>query len=78
MGLMELNNRLQDPLCAPWLSGIFPTDTQRNTRFSINFFTSIGLGGLTDNMRAQLKEMQRQLLLARNAVRSLLNRCLRG
>jgi len=27
--------------------GIFPKDSPKNTRFSINFFTSIGLGGLT-------------------------------
>ena len=26
-------------------------------RFSINFFTSIGLGGLTDNMREHLANM---------------------
>ena len=30
-------------------------DTPRNMRFSINFFTSIGLGGLTDDMREHLK-----------------------
>lgn len=27
--------------------GIFPKDNPKSTRFSINFFTSIGLGGLT-------------------------------
>jgi pre-mRNA-splicing factor CWC22 len=32
-------------------------DTVRNMRFSINFFTSIGLGGLTDNMREHLANM---------------------
>ena len=32
-------------------------DTARNIRFSINFFTSIGLGGLTDKMRADLAAM---------------------
>lgn len=55
MGLQSLNDRLQDPDCAMWFYGIFPRDTPRNMRFSINFFTSIGLGGLTDNMRAYLK-----------------------
>lgn len=34
-------------------------DTPRNMRFSINFFTSIGLGGLTDNMREHLKNIPR-------------------
>lgn len=28
-------------------SGLFPRDDPRNTRFAINFFTTIGLGGLT-------------------------------
>ena len=55
MGLQSLNERLQDPDCSMWFFGIFPKDTPRNMRFSINFFTSIGLGGLTDEMRAYLK-----------------------
>ena len=55
MGLQSLNERLQDPDCALWFTGIFPKDSPRNMRFSINFFTSIGLGGLTDEMRAYLK-----------------------
>ncbi len=55
MGLAKLNGRLTDPLCAPWFEGLFPRDSPRNMRFSINFFTSIGLGGLTDALRAHLK-----------------------
>jgi pre-mRNA-splicing factor CWC22 len=27
--------------------GVFPRDNPKNARFAINFFTSIGLGGLT-------------------------------
>ena len=27
--------------------GILPRDNPKNTRFAINFFTTIGLGGLT-------------------------------
>jgi hypothetical protein len=30
-----------------YFDGIFPRDTEENTEFAINFFTSIGLGGLT-------------------------------
>jgi len=30
----------------PYFEGLFPRDNPRDTRFSINFFTSIGLGGL--------------------------------
>merc|ERR1719203_1914268 len=35
--------------------GLFPRDNPRDTRFSINFFTSIGLGGLTEDLRSHLK-----------------------
>ena len=45
MGLVALKQRLEDPECAPWFAGVFPTDAPRHMRFAINFFTSIGLGG---------------------------------
>ena len=38
-----------------FFEGIFPKDNPKNTRFAINFFTSIGLGGLTDELREFLK-----------------------
>ena len=57
MGLKTLNERLQDPMAQPWVQGVFPRDTPRNMRFAINFFTSIGLGGVTDALRAHLKDM---------------------
>jgi pre-mRNA-splicing factor CWC22 len=66
MGLKDLNTRLEDPACAQWFEGIFPQDTPRNMRFSINFFTSIGLGGLTDRMREVLKELPK-LIAAQQA-----------
>jgi len=31
----------------PFYEGLMPRDNPRDTRFAINFFTSIGLGGLT-------------------------------
>jgi pre-mRNA-splicing factor CWC22 len=61
MGLRSLNARLQDPDCAPWFGNLFPRDTPRNMRFSINFFTSIGLGGLTDALRKHLAELPKIL-----------------
>uniref|UniRef100_A0A7N8WU15 Pre-mRNA-splicing factor CWC22 homolog n=1 Tax=Mastacembelus armatus TaxID=205130 RepID=A0A7N8WU15_9TELE len=47
MGLPKLNQRLKDTTLQPFFEGLFPRDNPRNTRFAINFFTSIGLGGLT-------------------------------
>lgn len=47
IGLSDLNKRLNDATLAPHFEGLFPRDHPKKTRFSINFFTSIGLGGLT-------------------------------
>ncbi|CAG9784701.1 unnamed protein product [Diatraea saccharalis] len=61
MGLKKLNDRLKDPTLQDAFSGIFPRDNPKNTRFSINFFTSIGLGGLTDELREHLKQMPKNV-----------------
>lgn len=57
MGLATLIERFNDEYMADIFSGLFPRDNPRNTRFAINFFTSIGLGGLTDGLRDHLKEL---------------------
>ncbi|PSN47549.1 Pre-mRNA-splicing factor CWC22 [Blattella germanica] len=55
MGLTKLNERVKDPTLQTAFDGLFPRDDPKNTRFAINFFTSIGLGGLTDELRDHLK-----------------------
>lgn len=40
-------------------AGLFPRNNPRDTRFAINFFTSIGLGGLTDDLREHLKVLSK-------------------
>ncbi|KAM9061490.1 LOW QUALITY PROTEIN: pre-mRNA-splicing factor CWC22 homolog [Sarcophilus harrisii] len=55
MGLPRLNARLKDETLQTFLEGLLPRDHPRNTRFAINFFTCIGLGGLTDELREHLK-----------------------
>ncbi|KAK6622848.1 hypothetical protein RUM43_008691 [Polyplax serrata] len=55
MGLMKLNERVKDVTLQEAFCGLFPRDNPKNTRFAINFFTSIGLGGLTDDLREHLK-----------------------
>lgn len=47
LGLKELNARLQAPELRSELVGMFPRDNSNDVRFAINFYTSIGLGGLT-------------------------------
>ena len=57
LGIRLLNERLNDPTMQESFESIFPKDNPKNTRFCINFFTSIGLGGLTENLREYLKNM---------------------
>jgi hypothetical protein len=58
MGLVKLNQRLAEPSLQEYFSGIFPSDSMANMRFSINFFTSIGLGGITDRQRELYKQVR--------------------
>ncbi|RMD39961.1 hypothetical protein DV735_g5185, partial [Chaetothyriales sp. CBS 134920] len=41
LGLPKLQERMRDEILRPSFDGLFPTDNPRNTRFSINYFTSI-------------------------------------
>ncbi|XP_028740437.1 LOW QUALITY PROTEIN: pre-mRNA-splicing factor CWC22 homolog [Peromyscus leucopus] len=62
MGLPKLNARLKDETLQPFFEGLLPRDNPRNTRFAINFFTSIGLGGLTDELREHLKNIPKVII----------------
>jgi len=55
LSMKTLQERLRDPILRPHFEGLFPVDNPRNTRFSINYFTSIGMGGSTEEMREHLK-----------------------
>ncbi|THG16266.1 hypothetical protein TEA_014038 [Camellia sinensis var. sinensis] len=44
LGIHLLTERLTDPTMQDSFESIFPKDDPKNTRFSINFFMSIGLG----------------------------------
>ncbi|XVE83426.1 hypothetical protein DITRI_Ditri16bG0087900 [Diplodiscus trichospermus] len=62
LGIRRLNERLSDPTMQDSFESIFPRDNPKNTRFSINFFTSIGLGGITENLREYLKNLPRLIM----------------
>lgn len=47
LGLKELNERFNNPELRTVIVGMFPVDNSNDVRFAINFYTSIGLGGLT-------------------------------
>uniref|UniRef100_A0A672FLD2 Pre-mRNA-splicing factor CWC22 homolog n=1 Tax=Salarias fasciatus TaxID=181472 RepID=A0A672FLD2_SALFA len=70
MGLPKLNQRLKDITLQPFFEGLFPRDNPRNTRFAINFFTSIGLGGLTDELREHLKNAPKMIMTQNQEVGS--------
>ena len=57
VGMKGLTARFKADELQPALAGMFPTDDPKNTRFSINFFTAIGMGALTEGMREYLKNM---------------------
>ena len=44
------------------MEGVFPRDSIESARFSVNFFTSIGLGHVTEELREFLKEAPMILL----------------
>ncbi|KAL9102988.1 MAG: hypothetical protein Q9187_009062 [Circinaria calcarea] len=69
MGMARLQARLRDDVLRSSFDGIFPMDNPRNTRFSINYFTSIGMGGVTEEMREHLKNMPQPVIPALSAVK---------
>ncbi|KAJ5156954.1 Pre-mRNA-splicing factor cwc22 [Penicillium canariense] len=64
LGLPGLQVRFRDNVLRPSFEGLFPTENPRHTRFSINYFTSIGMGVLTEDMREHLKNVPRPTLPA--------------
>lgn len=62
LGIETLAKKLKDDTLAKHLENVFPRDSVQNARFSINFFTSIGLGALTEDLREFLKNAPKLLL----------------
>ncbi|KAJ1885435.1 pre-mRNA-splicing factor cwc22, partial [Coemansia sp. IMI 209127] len=57
LGLKALNDRLKstDQDISDAVKGLFPSDSAKSIRFAINYYTSIGLGAITEEMREWLK-----------------------
>jgi pre-mRNA-splicing factor CWC22 len=62
LGIEKLAQKLREEPLLPYLEGIFPKDSVDNARFSINFFTSIGLGRVTEDLREFIKSAPKLLL----------------
>jgi pre-mRNA-splicing factor CWC22 len=45
LGIRTLSNKMNDDEDTAVRDALFPRDCAKNTRFAINFFTAIGLGG---------------------------------
>ncbi|MBE7180834.1 MAG: hypothetical protein INR71_06435 [Terriglobus roseus] len=59
MGMRALAARLREDPMQEAYAGLFPRPEEdaRATRFAINYFTAIGMGALTEDMRAWLKAL---------------------
>ncbi|TBU24829.1 hypothetical protein BD309DRAFT_893695 [Dichomitus squalens] len=68
MGLKTVAERFKDPEVKMACRGMFPMDNPKDTRFSINYFTSIGLGVVTEEMREHLKNAPRLIMEQRRAM----------
>lgn len=64
LGIPKLKARVADDILRSDLEGLFPKENPRNIRFSINYFTSIGLGALTEDMREHLQNLPKPALPA--------------
>ncbi|KAL8370327.1 hypothetical protein RB595_000622 [Gaeumannomyces hyphopodioides] len=67
MGMPKLVARTKEEQLRPYMEGLFPRDSARNVRFSINYFTSIGMGVLTEESREFLQNMPKPALPAPRA-----------
>lgn len=67
LGLKKLKERMEDPYMAEEFKGMFPKDNPKNTRFAINYWTSIGLGALTEDLREWLRTAPQQIMRKRRA-----------
>jgi len=68
MGLKTLSERFKDVEVKRSCEGMFPMDVPKNTRFAINYFTSIGLGIVTEEMREYLKNAPKLIMEQRRAM----------
>jgi len=68
MGLNVLKERFADEEVTRACAGMFPLDNPKNTRFAINYLTSIGLGAITSDMREHLKNAPRMIMEQRKAL----------
>ncbi|KAH8100198.1 armadillo-type protein [Cristinia sonorae] len=65
MGLKTIAERFKDEEVQRACTGMFPMDNPKDTRFAINYMTSIGLGVVTEEMREHLKVCTQSMILSK-------------
>ncbi|KAK6590214.1 hypothetical protein RS030_172682 [Cryptosporidium xiaoi] len=60
MGTQNLEQKLNSHTVNPYIEGIFPSENLSKIRFSINFFTAIGLSELTTKLREKIKSYEQE------------------
>lgn len=60
MGIQNLDVKLNSSEVSPFIEGIFPKENISKIRFSINFFTAIGLNALTHKLRDKLSDIEQE------------------
>lgn len=70
VGIVKVVERFKIPDMRPAFAGLFPTDNPKNTRFSINYFTSIGMGKVTEDMRTWLQNAPKMLAAQHAAMKA--------
>merc|ERR1712187_980362 len=67
-GIQKLDERLKEPELQQYFGGLFPKDHPKNMRFAINYFTAIGLGVLTEDLRKHLETVGPQFAREQKAM----------
>lgn len=57
LGLTKMKQRFKQAEVDGHFTGVLPIDNAENSRFAINFFTTIELGYVTDDLREKLKSL---------------------
>lgn len=70
VGINKVVERFKVPELRPAFNGMLPMDNPKNTRFAINYFTAIGMGKITEDMRAYLADAPRILAQQQAAQRA--------
>jgi pre-mRNA-splicing factor CWC22 len=58
LGAKKLHARMKDEELQPYVRGLFQEGNVKDMRFCINFFSAVGLGFLTEDLRERLSQMQ--------------------